>query len=87
MCSDLDGKVFRVDEAVVGETYPPLHPNCRSDTTVVFNEEAAVERVYTPEDIREMRRVEEEMEDSQDLVKDLFETQMRGLESEGWKRR
>jgi SPP1 gp7 family putative phage head morphogenesis protein len=24
------GKKYRIDEAVVGENYPPLHPNCRT---------------------------------------------------------
>lgn len=29
-CSDLNGDVFSFDDAVVGENYPPMHPNCRS---------------------------------------------------------
>lgn len=29
-CRNLDGKRFRVDEAVVGKNYPPMHPFCRS---------------------------------------------------------
>lgn len=28
-CLDLNGKIFRLDEAVVGENFPPIHPNCR----------------------------------------------------------
>ena len=28
-CEALDGKIFRLDEAVVGENFPPIHPNCR----------------------------------------------------------
>lgn len=28
-CAALDGKIFRLDEAVVGENFPPIHPNCR----------------------------------------------------------
>lgn len=32
MCRELDGEVFRLDEAVPGVNFPPLHPNCRSTT-------------------------------------------------------
>ena len=28
-CMDLNGKIFRLDEARVGENFPPMHPNCR----------------------------------------------------------
>ena len=30
ICKDLDGKVIKVEEAIVGKNMPPLHPNCRS---------------------------------------------------------
>lgn len=32
LCRELDRKVFPTAEAVVGENYPPMHPNCRSTT-------------------------------------------------------
>ncbi|MSA99636.1 hypothetical protein GKG03_08080 [Finegoldia sp. BIOML-A3] len=32
ICRGLDGKHFKVDEAVPGENYPPMHPRCRSTT-------------------------------------------------------
>lgn len=32
MCQTLDGKVFKLEDARVGENYPPIHPNCRSTT-------------------------------------------------------
>lgn len=32
ICRTLDGKHFKVDEAVPGENYPPMHPRCRSTT-------------------------------------------------------
>lgn len=32
ICRKLDGKHFKVDEAVPGENYPPMHPRCRSTT-------------------------------------------------------
>lgn len=28
-CRDLNGRVFRKDEAVIGVNLPPMHPNCR----------------------------------------------------------
>ena len=30
ICKELDGKVIKVEEAIVGKNMPPLHPNCRS---------------------------------------------------------
>jgi SPP1 gp7 family putative phage head morphogenesis protein len=40
VCRDLDGQVFRVDEARVGVNLPPMHPNCRSTTSGVTDPEA-----------------------------------------------
>nr|DAN52583.1 MAG TPA: minor capsid protein [Caudoviricetes sp.] len=31
-CSDLNGEVFKTENATEGENYPPMHPNCRSTT-------------------------------------------------------
>ena len=31
-CSDLNGEVFKTEDATEGENYPPMHPNCRSTT-------------------------------------------------------
>lgn len=36
VCRSLDGKVFKVKDAVVGKNYPPMHPNCRSGTIPVL---------------------------------------------------
>lgn len=33
---ELDGKIFRLDEAVVGVNYPPIHPNCRCSVLAVI---------------------------------------------------
>lgn len=30
ICGELDGQIFEVRKAVVGDNYPPMHPNCRS---------------------------------------------------------
>lgn len=38
-CRRLDGKHFKLSEAVVGKTYPPFHPNCRT-TTIRYKEQA-----------------------------------------------
>ena len=38
ICRELDGKHFKVDEAVPGENYPPMHPRCRS-TTIMYKPE------------------------------------------------
>lgn len=43
ICAELDGKEFKVLEAVVGVNYPPLHPNCRSTTAPVVNSKYAAE--------------------------------------------
>lgn len=37
VCERLDDTVYRVDEAIVGENYPPMHPNCRSSTVANFS--------------------------------------------------
>ena len=31
-CSDLNGEVFKTEDATEGENYPPMHPQCRSTT-------------------------------------------------------
>ena len=36
ICQNQDGKHYPIDDAVVGENYPPFHPHCRS-TTVKYN--------------------------------------------------
>lgn len=87
ICSELDGKVFRIGDATEGENYPPMHPNCRSDTTIVFEEEAALERVYTKEDVNEIQDRQQELTDTQRFMREIYETQMQGLEEQGWKRR
>lgn len=38
-CEDLDGQRFKLSEAVVGENYPPIHPNCRCTVLAVLDEE------------------------------------------------
>jgi SPP1 gp7 family putative phage head morphogenesis protein len=38
ICTDLDGKLFDIEEATVGLNYPPMHPNCRSTTVAHFDD-------------------------------------------------
>lgn len=41
VCAALDGKHFKLKDAVPGENLPPMHPNCRSTTVEYDPEEAA----------------------------------------------
>ena len=70
MCSDMNGEVFKISEASVGENYPPLHPNCRSGTQIVF-----------PNEINQSSS-----DTADDMFREVYEAQMAGLESEGWRR-
>lgn len=36
ICRQLDGKHFKVKDAMPGKNYPPMHPNCRSTTVCWF---------------------------------------------------
>ena len=38
LCRDLDGKKIKLQDAVVGKNYPPMHPNCRSTVIPVLEE-------------------------------------------------
>lgn len=39
ICQELDRKEFPVEKATPGENLPPMHPNCRSTTEAVFEDE------------------------------------------------
>lgn len=41
ICQEMDGRRFKVKDAVPGKNYPPMHPNCRSTTICEFPEEDA----------------------------------------------
>lgn len=36
VCADTDLKIFDIADKMIGVTWPPLHPNCRSTTVVYF---------------------------------------------------
>ncbi len=38
-CREMDGKHFRLKDAMPGKNYPPMHPNCRSTTVCWFPDE------------------------------------------------
>lgn len=38
LCEELNEKVFNVENAQVGENYPPMHPFCRSTTVAYFED-------------------------------------------------
>ena len=38
ICRELDGKRFKVSEMQIGVNAPPMHPNCRSTTQLVLDE-------------------------------------------------
>lgn len=44
-CRGLDGKVFKVADAMPGKNYPPMHPNCRSTTVCHFDTDKVTKRV------------------------------------------
>lgn len=39
ICREMDGKIFKIDKMQVGVNAPPLHPNCRSTTQLVLDDE------------------------------------------------
>lgn len=39
ICRELNGNRFKVSEAEVGVNYPPMHPNCRSTTQLILDNE------------------------------------------------
>jgi len=50
ICERLDGETFKVVDAEVGFNYPPMHPNCRSSTKVIFDNEAKKKKVWSREE-------------------------------------
>jgi SPP1 gp7 family putative phage head morphogenesis protein len=61
ICADEDNKSYLIDEAVIGENFPPLHPNCRS--TAVLDESSIDESVI--EDSKQEEKEEETQEKEQ----------------------
>ena len=43
-CGELDGIVFKFNNAIVGANYPPMHPYCRCTTIPVFDDFNTIKR-------------------------------------------
>lgn len=41
ICQDMDGKVFKVKDGVIGKNMPPFHPNCRTTTVGYIDDEVS----------------------------------------------
>lgn len=39
ICTGLDGQIYKVKDAVAGVNYPPMHPNCRSTTLEILDDD------------------------------------------------
>lgn len=50
ICQELDGKIFKTEDAKVGTNYPPMHPNCRSTTIPYFADDTVGERIARASD-------------------------------------
>lgn len=45
ICREMDGREFAIEDAKIGINYHPLHPNCRSTTVPVVDDEEYGERI------------------------------------------
>ena len=61
ICAEKDNKSYLIDEAVIGENFPPLHPNCRS--TAVLDESSIDESII--EESKQEEKEEETQEEKQ----------------------
>jgi SPP1 gp7 family putative phage head morphogenesis protein len=65
-CRELDGKRFKITDAEVGINYPPRHPNCRSTTQLVLDED--YEQAEKP---KEMPKSEQPIKSFANVEKDI----------------
>ena len=56
-CREINEEKYRFDKRVVGENFPPLHPNCRCTIIPVINEDKKLKRT------KEERKIYEETKD------------------------
>ena len=76
ICAEKEGlPPIRVVDASVGDNFPPFHPNCRCSTLIVFDNEVKKEKTVNVGN------------KSDDMWKEIYETQMKGLVEQGFKRR
>lgn len=50
ICQELDGKRFKLTDALPGTNYPPMHPNCRSTTIAAFDDDVPSRRAARDDD-------------------------------------
>lgn len=60
LCRNLDKKRFKVSDAEVGVNYPPMHPNCRSTTQLVLDEDYKQQesRLENPNNSKEEQKIQ-----------------------------
>jgi SPP1 gp7 family putative phage head morphogenesis protein len=73
ICRDLDKKRFKVSEAEVGVNYPPMHPNCRSTTQLVLDEE------YKQQEIQYKEMSQKSIKESKEQVDKLSKDEKKAL--------
>ena len=69
ICRELDKKRFKVSEAEVGVNYPPMHPNCRSTTQLVLDEEDIKEPVKELTEFKDFRKFNRKAYELADFAK------------------
>ena len=71
ICAEKDNKSYYIDEAVIGENFPPLHPNCRSTAVLDENsiDESLIEESKQEEKEEETQEKEQEKEQEQTTEK------------------
>ena len=74
ICAEKDNKSYLIDEAVIGENFPPLHPNCRS--TAVLDESSIDESLIeeSKQEEKEEETQEKEQEKQQEQTTDKTST-------------
>lgn len=67
ICRELDKKRFRIDDAEVGVNYPPMHPNCRSTTQLVLDDDIQLKepKQNPKEEVKEAENATVEKEEKQ----------------------
>ena len=73
ICRELNGNRFKVSEAEVGVNYPPMHPNCRSTTQLVLDED------YKQEEIQYKEMSEKSIKESKEQVDKLSKDEKKAL--------
>lgn len=49
-CREMDGKIFDLNDRIIGVNAPPFHPNCRTTTIPYFDDSNDIERIARDND-------------------------------------